>query len=109
MAKHAEFWRWRLINKLADSKYLPYSHGGLKLNSKEDETRERSSSIGSNGPSSNDSPRGSLGSGPLDLYSSRDCLYPEDMMPFLRNPMVIIADSDNASSFLVSFNLQLVD
>jgi hypothetical protein len=85
---------------LANSKYLPYSHGGLKLNSKEDETRDRSSSIGSNGPSSNDSPRGSLGSGPLDLYSSRDCLYPEDMMPFLRNPMVIIADSDNASSFL---------
>lgn len=82
---------------------MPYSHGGLKLNSKDDESRERSSSIGSNGPY--DSPRGSLGSGPIDLYSSRDCLYPEDLMPFLRKPMVIIVDSDNASAFLVKFNL----
>jgi hypothetical protein len=33
------------------------------------------------------------------LYVSKDCLYSDDLLPFLRRPLLFIIDSDNAASF----------
>eukprot|EP01122_Echinamoeba_exundans_P002632 TRINITY_DN1258_c0_g1_i2.p1 TRINITY_DN1258_c0_g1~~TRINITY_DN1258_c0_g1_i2.p1 ORF type:complete len:557 (+),score=65.32 TRINITY_DN1258_c0_g1_i2:77-1747(+) len=33
------------------------------------------------------------------LYVSKDCLYSDDLLPFLRRPLLFIIDSDNSGSF----------
>lgn len=64
------------IRSGSDPNVKPYSRGGIMLR-----------------------PEGKQEPASSGLYVSRDCLYSDDMLPFLRRPTFLIIDSDNASSF----------